>query len=232
MRKYWHEGHNQSYILLRILIERQQYMQEYNPECVDNAFSGSFPQRAVKIWQNLSAPYSKSDASDFIESGEEEIVEEVHPVFERPENIEDDLVQHLRTRREIARSRKHGYDSSSDSSSSESQDEDIDQEDEEDEIIDINDEDDGDVYIEESSEDEWVARKRTMGRRKKFPTRLKTKKAGLGSDDESSLEFARPTGSRKVNNLDSSDESDDNSASSGKQKTPIKKVHILESDEE
>ena len=72
-----------------------------------------------------------------------------------------------------------------------------------------------------------------MGKRKKFQTRLKTKKVGLGSDDESSVDFARPTGSRKVNKLDSSDESDDDaSVSHRKQKTPTKKVHILESDEE
>jgi len=230
MKKYWYEGHNQNYILLRVLIERQQYMKEYHPDEVDDSFSESFQQRATKIWQGLSGPYSKSDASDFIDSGNEEIVEEVRPMFECAENIEDDLVTHLRTQREMARGRKHGYDSSSDSSSSNNEDEEID---EEDEIIDVNGLDNENVYIEQSSEDEWVAKKRTMGRKKKFSSRLKSMKAEVDSDDDDeSVDFFHSTEGKKVIKLDSSDESDDASSPHKKQITPTKKILILESDEE
>jgi hypothetical protein len=89
------------------------------------------------------------------------------------------------------------------------------------------------VYIEQSSEDEWVAKKRTMGRKKKFSSRLKSMKAEVDSDDDDeSVDFFHSTEGKKVIKLDSSDESDDASSPHKKQITPTKKILILESDEE
>ena len=170
MRSYWAEGHNQSYILLRILVERRQVVEllgdkvqrrsDDNEDDEVEAFSQSFVNRGKKIWNTLMSPYRRDDedVNEFIADDndvEDEEVETQRPVFEKPESdIEDAFVKHLREKRLAT---KHGYDTSSneeDDSSSE------------DESIGVVDDDDSDYdgiveeeEKEESSEDEWVAKK-------------------------------------------------------------------------
>ena len=127
MRAYWAEGHNQSYILLRIMVERRQLiatMQQHEQLAAtsqerleEETFCKSFENRAKKIWSTLMGPYRRDDedVNDFItdeiddaEDGEEQTQ---RPVFEKPESdLEDQFIQHLRKKR---MSKKHGFDSSS-----------------------------------------------------------------------------------------------------------------------
>ena len=233
MRKFWYEGHNQSFILLRILVEQHQCIEENNPDDILPSFSESFPRRAAKMWTNLSAPYSNSDASDFIESEEGEDFSSHHPFFEKPESIEDELLQHLKMKRENARGKRHAYDSTS---SDESEIEEYSSS--EDEILEVgsvNEED----FTEESSEDDWVASKRAKARDKKMPSKNKKliKSARTDSDDDGdSVLFVSSspskTASRQIETLaTSSDESDVKEPPSKKNRISTK-VTIIDSDEE
>jgi len=185
-------------------------MLDAEPDSIDDSYrySESFRRRAVKMWTNLTAPYSKSDDSDFIDSEEENSDDVVRPTFERPESIEDEFIQHLRRKRENARGRKHGYDSSSDESAEEQSEDD----DEEDEIIEVGEKDEQDHAI-ESSEDEWVASKLLKATKNTPPNWLKSKSMEASDDDESVL-FLDSGGKRTVVQADdlnsSSDESEAN----------------------
>ncbi len=202
MRAYWAEGHNQSYILLRILVERRQVMttlaendeeiasqQASQQEEEEDAFSKSFENRGKKIWSTLMAPYQRDDedVNEFItddigiEDGEEIIQ---RPVFEKPEaDLEDQFVEHLRKKR---LDKKHGYDSSSNEEDDSSSSEDI--------SIGVNDSDsdyEGNVEEEVESEDEWVTKKRTKAKpswknSKKPLTRKTTRlqKSIINDDDD------------------------------------------------
>lgn len=260
MRKYWFEGHNQNYILLRVVIDHREYMNEIDHGFTEDHFCKSFQRRAVKIWRGLSAPYSRLCESDFIDSGEEDIEEIPHPIFEPPpEDVEGAFVEHLRKKIQSTQGRKHGYDTSSsdddDDGSKEGSDDD------EDEVIFVDGGDDEDIYVEESSEDDWMASKRAKKRdesKRIKKGRFKHNKDGLSGSEDDEV-FVRPNTksiARKVaTQLSSSDDesdsdeqsldekrsshdeqsSDDHSRSSDELKvrnTPSKKVTILDSDDD
>lgn len=153
----------------------------------DSDFPSSFHVRASKMWSYLIAPYanSKSDDSDFIDDDDVEDTEEFgpRPVFEQPEDIEDEFVAHLRQKRESLKPKKrHGYESTDSDDDSDGN-----GDSEEDELI-IVDKEDTDDEIEEieSSEDEWVIAKRQKALSKHLtPSSSKRikKKNSVGSSD-------------------------------------------------
>lgn len=235
-------------------------MNEIDHGFTQDHFCKSFQRRAVKIWRGLSAPYSRLCESDFIDSGEEDIEEIPHPIFEPPpEDVEGAFVEHLRKKIQSTQGRKHGYDTSSsdddDDGSKEGSDDD------EDEVIFVDGGDDEDIYVEESSEDDWMASKRAKKRdesKRIKKGRFKHNKDGLSGSEDDEV-FARPNTksiARKVaTQLSSSDDesdsdeqsldekrsshdeqsSDDHSRSSDELKvrnTPSKKVTILDSDDD
>ena len=206
MRSYWAEGHNQSYILLRVLVERRQVMAmlgdkvqrgtDDNEDEVE-AFCRSFVNRGKKIWNTLMSPYRRDDedVNEFIKDDndiEDNEAEIQRPVFEKPESdLEDAFVKHLREKRLAT---KHGYDTSSneeDDSSSEDESIGVDDDDDDDSDYDANVEEEE----KEESEDEWVAKKlsKFQSPRKKSNIqqgrkngRLKKSNATFDSDDHDS----------------------------------------------
>ncbi len=54
-RRYWEEGHNQSFIYLQGLIG-----QKKKKEKSSHSFSTSFPNRAKKIWNHLIEVYQNT----------------------------------------------------------------------------------------------------------------------------------------------------------------------------
>jgi len=238
MRRYWNEGHNQNFILLKLLVENQNYITNVDDTEAEE-YSGSFPRRANKIWMNLIAPFSQSDDSDFLDDEEQDSSYALsQPMFEKPESIEDELIRHLRNKREKSRGRSHGYDSSS----GESQDED------EDSVLSIG---DADSYVQESdsSEDEWVISKLAKKRGKKAAPekrrrRIKTHSHLENKDDDivdlsDGGKYNTNTGQMyrlKKSNW-SSGESDEDTSTHSVRKNDIakrrrKKVIIIESDDD
>jgi hypothetical protein len=236
-------------------------MNEIDHGFAEDHFCKSFQRRALKIWKGLSAPYSRLYESDFIDSGEEEIEDIPHPVFEPPtESVEDAFVEHLRKKIQNTQGRKHGYDSSS----SDDQDDESKGEsgDDEDEIIHVDGSDEEDVYVEESSEDDWMASKRSKHKKHQSMRikkgRLKHNKDVMsGSDDDEVFKRSnrKGIGTKLATQLSSSeDESNsDKESSDSKQSsdyeqspddqsedsnelevrnTPSKKLTILESDDD
>jgi len=100
MQSYWREGHNQSYILLRILVENRRGMTESRIDAADDDdddYCKSFVNRAKKIWGTLMAPYAKcDDVNDFIDD-DEDVEDFIRPVFQKPESdVEEQFIEHLR----------------------------------------------------------------------------------------------------------------------------------------
>ena len=245
MRKYWYGGHNQSYILLKVLIEDRQYRREGEIGDNLNEFSRSFPIRSKEIWKGLSAPFSKSIDPDFIEDEEnEESVDVYQPTFNQPEFSEETFAAELREKRanlSRARRKKHGYDSSSDGSSDSSDSDESDDDkssssdEDEDEIIEV-----GEVEYESeegSSEDEWMKKRRRKPKHRNSRLKSKKGKSSLSSDDDDSLVFdgsknsTNPSTKKTDFDDSSSDESIVDSPETKKHRTPSK-VTIMDSDEE
>jgi len=181
---------------------------EGNDSGQSQVFSTSFPKRAQKIWLSLMAPYSKSDDSDFIEDGEDDVdgnSMSIRPIFEKPECVENTLIEHLKQRRMASQGPRHGYDSSSSDSSSGSCSDSSDHKElsEEDSVLSIlhvsgDDADDEEHLAEEivSSEDEWMKNKRKKKNRGKrsgsVKKRSRIQRKGLkesDGDDEDEDDF-------------------------------------------
>ncbi len=130
MMHYWLGGENQSFILLMNQIDKGRARGEHSGECGSD-FSFSFPNRARKIWRDVSAPYSKQlDMDDFIaDEGNESSEEEegsfaadlpLNPHFTPPnaekgedlKSPEERMIEHLREKNRMRRK----YDSSDDDS--------------------------------------------------------------------------------------------------------------------
>ncbi len=90
MMRYWNQGENQSFVLLLSQIDKGQFEGEITGE-FGGDFCQSFPNRARRIWREVSSPYSKyeHDISDFIAvEGEEEGEEEEESVVnDGPANL-------------------------------------------------------------------------------------------------------------------------------------------------
>jgi hypothetical protein len=182
MMRYWLGGGNQSFILLLNQIDKGDARGD-----VRSDFSLSFPNRAKKIWRDVSAPYLKQhDLGDFIaEEGDDDDESEgdvaadlhVNPNF-TPSSIdkrggasfkspEELLISHLQKRNSM---KKKTFDSSDDESSTTNNDND--DEDEDDDELEILPKPPQYEDIEEEEMDEWTQSKL-----------LKAKKAKQGSQE-------------------------------------------------
>ncbi len=187
MRLYWAEGFNQSYILLRHLIERREAMINSGINVEVDEFCTSFPNRSKKIWSRLVGPYlhdNEKDADDFIVDDEDESEEEFQrPIFENSDSdLEEKFIQHLRKKRHAS---SEDESDGGDNDGGEGSDDDS---------IDSG----GDLSIiendvkceEDSSKDEWMAKKLpsiSKAKRKSKRARLdhdKSKNDESGSDDD------------------------------------------------
>ncbi|KAL7438683.1 hypothetical protein ACHAXM_006566 [Skeletonema potamos] len=156
MMRYWNSGENQSFLLLLSQIDRNK--PEYSSD-----FSLSFPNRARRVWNQVSAPYMKhgQDIDDFIadddESEESAGGVPINPNFTPPSILksgsdfkspEEKLIEHLQQKnrnKSALRSDSGGESSSSSSSSSSEKDDEL-------EILEPN-------PTEESDEDDWTKSK-------------------------------------------------------------------------
>ena len=184
MMRYWLGGGNQSFILLLNQIDKGDARGD-----VRSDFSLSFPNRAKKIWRDVSAPYLKQhDLGDFIaEEGDDDDESEgdvaadlhVNPNF-TPSSIdkrggasfkspEEQLISHLQKRNSM---KKKTFDSSDDDSSNTNNDNDGEDEDEDDDELEILPKPPQYEDIEEEEMDEWTQSKL-----------LKAKKAKQGSQE-------------------------------------------------
>lgn len=164
MKLYWSEGFNQSYILLRHLVERRQAIEALDNTMPVEEFCTSFVNRGTKIWSTLAANYlceEEDFAEDFI--ADEDVENErdfERPVFERPDsNFEDQLVQHLRKKRQS------GNQSSESSSEEITDDKDELSEESSEDIEQKSQYDDSDGGGSESSNYQWAAKKRYVKRK-------------------------------------------------------------------
>jgi len=130
MMRYWNEGQNQSFVLLLSQIDKGRAIGEHSGE-YGSDFSFSFPNRAKKIWRDVSAPFLKlsgEDMNDFI-AGDDESEEEgdalpFNPNFTPPDmngdkflSPEEQMISTLKMKNRRRRSHL-GSDASSDSDSS------------------------------------------------------------------------------------------------------------------
>ncbi|KAL3761312.1 hypothetical protein ACHAWU_010225 [Discostella pseudostelligera] len=121
MMRYWSNGENQSFVLLLSQIEKRRYEGEISDEYgID--FCQSFPNRARRVWREVSAPYSKDqhDMGDFIAAeGEEEESEEdddvgpscltPHDAHAEGENLkspEDQMIEFLQKKQKSNRQKQ------------------------------------------------------------------------------------------------------------------------------
>lgn len=138
MQKYWFEGNNANFVLLRMLVDKVEYMrggdsevQPY-PDTTTNQFTNgiendnfcqSFQNRGAKMWVQIATPYEKESAeflTEFVDDGsEEEVVEgkggeddqvRLNPYFERPDyDVEAKFAEDLRGRTKKNSPKKKGY---------------------------------------------------------------------------------------------------------------------------
>ena len=168
MMRYWNSGENQSFLLLLSQIDRSQ--PEYSSD-----FSLSFPNRARKVWTQVSAPYMKhgQDLDDFL-AGDDESEESVdgvpiNPNFTPPSNLksvsdlkspEEEMIEHLQKKNRYKSALRS--DSGGESSSS--------SDDDELEILDPK-------PTEESEEDDWT-------KSKSFKAKVKHKSQSSTNDSD------------------------------------------------
>jgi hypothetical protein len=173
MMRYWNSGENQSFLLLLSQIDRNK--PEYSSD-----FSLSFPNRARRVWNQVSAPYMKhgQDIDDFIadddESEESAGGVPINPNFTPPSILksgsdfkspEEKLIEHLQQKnrnKSALRSDSGGESSSSSSSSSSEKDDEL-------EILEPN-------PTEESDEDDWT-------KSKSFEAKVKRKSQSSTKND-------------------------------------------------
>ena len=210
MMRYWNSGENQSFLLLLSRIDRSQ--SDYASD-----FSLSFPNRARKVWNQVSAPYLKhgQDMDDFIADDDESEEGDVgnipiNPHFTPPSNLmsgspfkspEEEVIENLRNKNRNT-STHDDSDSASGGKSTPSDEDEL-------EILDPK------PTEEESEEDEWTKSKSYNAKVKRRKSRSSTNN---DSDDnvpepESDVEIIEekttssktPTSARK-RILESSDE--------------------------
>lgn len=196
MMRYWLNGENQSFVLLLSQIDRNGLRGEQSGE-YEGDFSTSFPNRAKRIWRDVSAPYLKDtrDMEDFITEEGDESGEEcegdavpVNPHFTPPngegesaKSPEEQMIEHLR-RKNRGRS---AFDNSDDDSSSLGD-------------GDMSDEDDLEVlpkppqYEEAEEEDTWIKLKRT--KKARHLTHNHSDSSGNFSEDNGVFDAGDATG--------------------------------------
>ena len=110
MVRYWLGGENQAFVLLLSQIDKGELRGEQSGE-YGSDFSFSFPNRARKLWREVSAPYLKlqDDMEDFVADSDEEGASGpmINPHF-TPPSLEDEggdtmtpeerMIEHLKKR--------------------------------------------------------------------------------------------------------------------------------------
>lgn len=110
MVRYWLGGENQAFVLLLSQIDKGELRGEQSGE-YGSDFSFSFPNRARKLWREVSAPYLKlqDDMEDFVADSDEEEASGpmINPHF-TPPSLEDEggdtktpeerMIEHLKKR--------------------------------------------------------------------------------------------------------------------------------------
>mmetsp|Transcript_21168 Transcript_21168/g.32681 ORF Transcript_21168/g.32681 Transcript_21168/m.32681 type:complete len:735 (-) Transcript_21168:57-2261(-) len=169
MMRYWNSGENQSFLLLLSQIDRSD--PEYSSD-----FSLSFPNRARKVWNQVSAPYMKHghDMDDFFADDDESEgsgVVPINPYFTPPSNLksgsdfkspEEEMIEKLQKKNRLKAALRGGSERGESSSSS--------SDDDELEILDPK-------PAEESEEDEWT-------KSKSFQAKVKHKSQSSTNDSD------------------------------------------------
>ena len=202
--RYWNEGENQSFLLLLNKIEKREMDGEQSGD-YGSDFSESFPNRAKRVWVEISSPFLKGndDIEDFLADDDESDGDHVpiNPHFTPPtkegENFkspEDELVEYLQRKNSQRGAASSG--SENDGSSSENYSSD------ELEVLTRREVDDEEV------EDEWMKSKQ-LSTKKKATNRTKRNEDTSDSDDPFEGNGALETsmnGSRKSIGMDDSDD--------------------------
>ena len=201
--RYWNEGENQSFLLLLNQIDRREIGGEQSGD-YGSDFSESFPNRAKRLWAEISSPFLKvqDDMEDFLADDDDEDEDDNHipinPHFtpptkegEKMKSPEEEMVEFLQRKNS-----QRGAASSSDNDESSS----ANYSSEELEVLSRQ----GADEEEEEEEDEWMKSKQ-LAAKKKAIKRAKRHEDSSDSDDP----FAQETsmnGSRKSIGMDDSDD--------------------------
>jgi len=125
MQRYWFQGNNENFVLLRTLVEKVIAMRSVDQE-VDESFSKSFPNRSKKIWNHIAAPYERESnevLEQFINNNNSSSSEEddsngnerrdrirMNPYFDKPDfDIDAEIVRDLREKRKKRNARKKSH---------------------------------------------------------------------------------------------------------------------------
>lgn len=125
MMRYWLGGENQAFVQLLSMIERRERQGEGSGE-LGSDFSRSFPNRAKRVWKEVSSPYLKAedDLDDFLADGNEDDGDDgahvpINPHFTPPEanqrdlmSPEEKMIEHLK-KKNLERGSKENSDASS-----------------------------------------------------------------------------------------------------------------------
>jgi len=125
MMRYWLGGENQAFVQLLSMLERRERQGEGSGE-LGSDFSRSFPNRARRVWKEVSSPYLKAedDLDDFLADGNEDDGDDgvhvpINPHFTPPEANQGDLmspeekmIEHLK-KKNLERGSKEDSDASS-----------------------------------------------------------------------------------------------------------------------
>ena len=198
MMRYWNSGENQSFLLLLSQIDK------IDPE-YSSDFSLSFPNRARKVWNQVSAPYQKhgQDMDDFLADDDESEGSAagvpINPYFTPPSNLksgsdfkspEEEMIENLQKKNRY----KSALRSDSEGGDSSSSDED------ELEILDPQ-------PAEESDEDEWTKSKSFQAKVKhKSQSTNDSEDDNVFDSDDEKPKAKTPTSARKRVMESSSDE--------------------------
>lgn len=129
MVRYWNEGENQSFLLLLNQLDRGELEGEQSGD-YGSQFSESFPNRARRLWAEVSSPFLKvqDDMVDFLADDDDDVDEEtavpINPNFTpttKYENVlspEEAMVAYLKRKNS-----QKGIESSEDEDGSSSSDE-------------------------------------------------------------------------------------------------------------
>lgn len=203
MMRYWNEGANQSFLLLLDQIDRGELEGRQSGD-YGSDFSESFPNRASKIWEEVSSPFLKvqDDMHDFLADDDEDEEGEsvpINPHFTPPikegENLkspEDEMLEYLKRKNS-----ERGADSSVENSSSSSESEESDE-------LEVLSKQEAE---EDEEEDEWMKSKQ-LASKKRAKKRSKGHEGGSDSDDLFDGNGALDTlnGNAKTIGTDDSDE--------------------------
>ena len=237
MMRYWLQGENQSFVLLLSQIDKGGATGEHSGE-YGSDFSFSFPNRAKKIWRDVSAPYLKgsADLRDFIAGDNEESDEDgeevpVNPNFTPPEmdrnKFKSPEEQMIETLLKKNRRRKDLLGSEASSSSDDGEKDDDKSSDSELEVLPK-----PQQYEIESEEDEWTKGKGIKEAKRRAKRGDSDDDSVFNSDTEKKPKVANGSASKRViggddNDSDSSDSDGVNPKLPSFRKTHKKSAHQL-----